>query len=122
MCGGTAGTMHDVVTKKWRKHYKDTFEEPTTLWDSHAAGAQSLAEIFKETGALGMFDSGKKMWGMVEDEHEGRKQDDTSTPEDTSQVDSYAMSNTGIGVGDPKKRTRKHGMRQNILTSGQGLN
>ena len=69
-----------------------------------------------------MFDAGKKMWGMVEDEHEGRKQDDTSTPEDTSQVDSYAMSNTGIGVGDPKKRTRKHGMRQNILTSGQGLN
>ena len=46
---------------------------------------------------------------------------DTSTPEDTSGVDSYAMANTGLGVGIEKRKTRKHGMRQNILTSGQGL-
>jgi len=45
-----------------------------------------------------------------------------ATPADTSDVDSYAMANTGLGVGADKKRTRKHGMRQNILTSGQGLN
>ena len=45
-----------------------------------------------------------------------------ATPDDDSQVDSYAMSNTGLGVGAAKKRTKKHGMKQNILTSGQGLN
>ena len=44
-----------------------------------------------------------------------------SSEEDFSKTDSYAFDNTGVGVGDPKKRTKKHGLRQNILTSGQGL-
>jgi len=132
MCGGTAGDAHSALTKKyWRPLYKETVTDPMEtgglqgIYESMSGGIGETARIIKESKLLTNPMVG---WTDAEDEHKRQKQRDDdaagagATPEDTSDVDSYAMANTGLGVGDAKKRTRKHGMRQNILTSGQGLN
>ena len=101
MCGGTAGLFIKGITRP----------------------NQSAGDYWRK-----MLDPRSPFEGFASAEHELQKEEDdkaaleaASSEEDISKTDSYAFDNTGVGVGDPKKRTKKHGLRQNILTSGQGL-
>ena len=149
MCGGakTSGSSALKTIKSIPLFLNDPTGGYLTggLFDQKGATNQSMADLFEGIGnkSVRAWEQGigEGDWGgafnTMKDKNYGR---DTmnegaesrrareaaaaaagATPDDDSQVDSYAMSNTGFGVGDPKKRTRKHGMRQNILTSGQGL-
>ena len=133
MCGGTAGDAHDIVTNFWRKTTEDVIKNPYNI-ASHLAGAKKHSEmmfdISKGSGEgsdalLGFgLAPGLKFEKELSQMHEDRKAADPAAevPEDISQTESYAGSNMGLGVGvDKKKRTKKHGMQQNILTTGQGL-
>ena len=110
MCGGTTG---------------DTIKFVQGMGKDLQKGQVSKAIKRSFQGALNPFGVAS---GWADVQHGEQKTLDeknalaeAASEEDFSKTDAYAFDNTGVGVGDPKKRTKKHGLRQNILTSGQGL-
>ena len=100
MCGGTTGLFIKGITKP-----------------------QSAGSYWRK-----MLDPRGPFEGFASEEYEDQKEEDdkaaladAAAEEDSSKTEQYTFDNTGFGVGAPKKRTKKHGLRQNILTSGQGL-
>lgn len=94
--------------------------------------SKNLSKTFR-SGNVGNFlmklhDPRGPFEGFASEEYEDQKEEDdkaaladAAAEEDSSKTEQYTFDNTGFGVGAPKKRTKKHGLRQNILTSGQGL-
>ena len=105
MCGGSAGLFQRNMTKTLRKGDTGGF----------------FRKLFDPRGFTEGFASEEYEWQKKEDEKKALAEAAAASEEDASKTDAYAFDNTGVGVGDPKKRTKKHGLRQNILTSGQGL-
>ena len=110
MCGGTTG---------------DTIKFVQGMGKDLQKGQVSKAIKRSFQGALNPFGVAS---GWADVQHGEQKTLDeknalaeAASEEEFSKTESYSLDNSGFGVGDPKKKKKRHGMSENILTSSQGL-